>query len=107
MGDLRRYSRLGMRAPVRVSWVDRYGNQKYTTAKTIDISEAGIRVELPEAVEIRGLVGVQAERLGVTSSGSVRNCVRCGSKYLVGIEFYSKIKLSRALATLTTELVSR
>ena len=49
------------------------------------------------------MVGLQSERLGLAGSGSVRNCVRCGSKYLVGVEFNGKVRLKGEAAQALSE----
>src|SRR5256885_1590856 len=94
--ELRRHSRIPLRSPVRIIWQDRNGNAKFALARTLDISEAGIRVELPESVDAQKSVGIQSDRLGLSCSGLVRNCVRCGARYLVGIEFSGTVRMNRA-----------
>ncbi len=100
--ELRRHSRIALRSPVRVTWQDRHGNSKFALARTLDISEAGIRVELPEAIEPQRSLGIQSDRLGLSCSGLVRNCVRCGAKYLVGIEFSGTVRMNHAANALLT-----
>jgi hypothetical protein len=102
---LRRQDRIPLRCPVRVTWQDRFGTPKFLLAKAIDISESGVRVELTEAVAPLTPVGVQSDRLRLACSGLVRNCVRCGAKYLVGIEFAGAINVDR-VQTGDSELVT-
>ncbi len=100
--ELRRHSRIALRSPVRVTWQDRNGNSKFSLARTLDISEAGIRLELPEAIEAQKSIGIQSDRLGLSCSGLVRNCVRCGAKYLVGVEFSGTVRMNTAGSALLT-----
>ena len=94
-GNLRRADRVKNSVPVRVTWQDSEGNHKFTRAKVLDISDTGIRIELPEAVPVRGAVGLQAESLGLRCSGSVRHCVRTGIKYIAGIAFIGTVSWKR------------
>src|ERR1700733_13710165 len=45
--DLRRHGRTPLAATVQLSWTDG-GNQKFVTARILDVSEAGMRVEMRE-----------------------------------------------------------
>jgi hypothetical protein len=78
---------------MRISWEDTQRRPKFATAKCWDISEWGVKLALPEPVAAQSVVSVRSERFNFASSGVVRHCVRCGSSYLVGIEFSSRLKL--------------
>jgi len=93
-----------MRSNVRASWQDAAGRAKFTIARALDLSETGIRIELPEPVDQRSIISVQSDRIGLAASGTVRYCNRCGSKYLVGIEF-GLVRLNRAAAGITESLL--
>jgi hypothetical protein len=86
-GDLRRHERVLQGAPVQVSWKDRLGNEKFANAEILDVSEAGIRVKVPESLAEHTLVTLRSERLALHGRASVRSCDRQGAKYLVGLEF--------------------
>ena len=84
---------MALRSPISVSWVDRLGTPKFSQARTLDVSEIGIRIELPEPLEPRTVLGLRSEKLGLSSTGSVRTCVRCAAKYVVGVEFTQQVRL--------------
>jgi hypothetical protein len=86
-GDLRRHERVLQGAPVQVSWKDRLGNEKFANAEILDVSEAGIRVKVPESLAEHTLVTLRSDRLALHGRASVRSCDRQGAKYLVGLEF--------------------
>jgi len=55
--------------------------------RLVDISEAGMRVEVPEPLEKLTYLTVRADGLGIHGTASVRSCTRKGLKYVVGLEF--------------------
>ena len=55
--------------------------------KSFDISESGMRFELPEPLNLHADVMVQCEKLGLQARAVVRTCVRHKLKYLIGVEF--------------------
>ncbi len=89
--------RPGQRSPalmfVRVIWQDKMGRDKYAMVRSVDISAAGIRLEMPEPVEARSIVTLQSQQLGLQGSGSVRYCTRAGGgKYVIGVEFVGGLR---------------
>lgn len=92
--ETRRHRRVSFPAIARLSWQDEHGNYKFTRGRCLDVSQSGLRVELPEPMALRSYVTVQAEVLGITENASVRHCARAGGKYIVGLEFSSPLKVS-------------
>jgi hypothetical protein len=90
--DIRRHKRSKHIATVRLSWQDRFGNEKFTEARSFDISESGLRIEVPEPVPLKSYVTLHAERLGIRGRASVRYCARVGIKYVLGLEFATGLK---------------
>ncbi len=86
-GDIRRHSRTPRTDPVQLSWRDRNGNAQVSRGRLVDISEAGMRVEVPEPLEKLTYLTVRADGLGIHGTASVRSCTRKGLKYVVGLEF--------------------
>ncbi|HTR38100.1 MAG TPA: PilZ domain-containing protein [Bryobacteraceae bacterium] len=86
-GDIRRHSRTPRSGPVQLSWRDRNGNAQVSRGRLVDISEAGMRVEVPEPLEKLIYLTVRADELGIHGTASVRSCTRKGLKYVVGLEF--------------------
>ena len=91
-GDLRRHPRSVVAAPVQLSWTDGNGHERLVTARVVDISENGMRVESPEALVPGVYVNFRAERLHLLGSASVRSCKKQGTKYLAGLEFSGGLK---------------
>jgi hypothetical protein len=91
-GELRRHGRTAESTPVQLIWKDRQGVDRFMNGRTIDVSESGIRVELPEPIEKQTYVTLQSVRLGVHGSASVKSCVRKGMKYVAGLEFSAGLK---------------
>ena len=68
-------------------WKDRDGGDKYANARMLDISELGMRIEVPEPLQERSYVTLRCDKLKLNGRASVRSCLRKGIKYLVGLEF--------------------
>lgn len=84
---VRRDSRVPAAERVLVTWRDREGNEKFAYAQTVDVSEFGMRIQVPEPLPERGYVTFRADSLDLQGTASVRSCVRKGAKYLAGLEF--------------------
>lgn len=91
-GNLRRHLRSEFNSPVQLSWTDRNGNEQRVSARIVDISETGVRVESPEPLVPGVYVSFRAERLRLQGSASVRVCKKQGTKYLAGLEFSGGLK---------------
>ncbi|HVP47259.1 MAG TPA: J domain-containing protein [Bryobacteraceae bacterium] len=87
MNDKRRKQRQLFDCTLEISWKDSQGRSRTITAQAIDLSNAGIRLEATEPIDVDTEIYVRAERYGLTGSTVVRHCSRRGSKYLLGIEF--------------------
>src|SRR5271170_6392899 len=86
--DLRRQDRRPCEHNVTVTWRDARGDTKFAIARAIDISQCGIRLQMPEAPLLHSYVMLRAPKLGLMGNASVRHCVRkAGSKFAVGAEF--------------------
>jgi hypothetical protein len=84
---MRRQDRIEVAVPVDVMWTDRQGHERFATARSIDICESGIRIQVPEALPERSFVRLRADRIALAGSASVRSCVKKGTKFMVGLEF--------------------
>jgi len=91
-GELRRHTRSAKSAPVQVGWKDRQGADNVIRGTIIDVSESGIRIELPEPLDKQTYVTLQSPSLGLHGSASVRTCTRKGVKYVVGLELSAGLK---------------
>ena len=91
--DLRRQDRRRCEHKVTVTWHDARGDHKFAIARAIDISESGIRLQMPEAPPLHTYVMLRAAQLGLLGNASVRYCVRtAASKYAVGAEFTAGLR---------------
>ena len=67
-------------------WCDAHGNDKFANAPALDVSETGLRLKVPEAVPVQACVTLRSERLKLHGQASVRNCMRLGATYAIGLE---------------------
>lgn len=84
---LRRHRRISCTGSIRISWQDASGQTKFAIAKCREISEAGLRLEVPEPIPVRNYVNLKSEHLAFATTASVRHCSRCGGKFIIGLEF--------------------
>jgi hypothetical protein len=91
-GNLRRHARSDQTAPIRIAWKDSAGVDRMINGTVLDISQSGLRVQLPDPIEARAYVTLHAPRLGLQGSASVRSCERKGMKYIAGLEFSAGLK---------------
>lgn len=84
--DARRHRRIPYTGPIRISWNDASGSPRFANAKCIEVSESGIRIEVPVNIAARTTLMINAERIKLAGSASVRHVVRHGAKYLLGLE---------------------
>jgi PilZ domain len=91
-GGIRRDDRIRTDQMVEVTWKDRSGQEKFARARTLDISELGMRVEMPEALDKLIYVTLRCSALSLHGTASVRSCVRQATKYLIGLEFSGGLK---------------
>jgi hypothetical protein len=84
---MRRHERTVQSEPVQLIWKDRDGVDKYANARTLDVSELGMRIEAPEPVPERSYVSFRCDKLKLNGRASVRSCQRQGNRYLIGLEF--------------------
>ncbi len=88
----RRNERIPAEELVEVTWKDRAGQEKFAKARTLDISESGMRVEMPEALDKQTYVALRSNSLSLHGTASVRSCTRQATKYLIGLEFSGGLK---------------
>jgi hypothetical protein len=98
---MRRQERIEVAGQVDVMWTDRQGHERFATARSIDICESGMRIQVPEALPERSFVRLRADKIGLAGSASVRSCIKKGTKFLVGLEFSGGMKWRRPAALKT------
>src|SRR5436309_1631915 len=92
--DLRRSRRYTVEgATIRVAWLGLNGTLKVVqNARVLNISEEGMAFELPEPAQLVTRVQLQSEKYKLLGEGTVRQCRRVGSKYVVGVEFADALR---------------
>ena len=91
--DLRRHDRQLCSQTVAILWCDSAGNDKCAKAATIDVSELGMRLQVPEALSTRSFITIRSEKMNLHGQASVRHCARQGMKYVVGVELERGLRL--------------
>lgn len=94
----RRNKRVSLDTPIQISWQDQRGNPHCCQAIAVDISDIGIRVELPEPPSKAATVQLRSAPLNLACSGQVRTCARSGNRFIVGIEFEGQARFDRVSA---------
>jgi hypothetical protein len=79
--------------PVFLSFQGSGGMQR-VTARCVDLSPSGARLETKDRLAIRENVLVHSEKFGRMGLASIRYCVREGMKYSVGMQFSAILRLS-------------
>lgn len=98
---LRRHPRTPHAGPVKISWQDSSGADRWARGKCVDVSEGGLRIELLDEIPINTRVILSAESLHISGSAVVKNASRKGLKLLIGLELAQKTPLSRPGASRT------
>lgn len=91
---VRRDERLALSGTVRLVWQDGSGREKFANGRCLDVSQSGLRMELPEAIPVRSYVTVRADKVGVAAHAAVRHCSAARGKYIVGLEFSVPLRMS-------------
>jgi hypothetical protein len=86
-GNIRRHERVACNTRGRAMWADGSGQDKWAIVRIFDLSESGVRLELPEPVEARSVISFSSDDMKVRGQATVRFCRRQGTKYVIGAEF--------------------
>jgi hypothetical protein len=87
---------------ISLSWQDPQGHFRFSQGRCLEISQTGMRVQIPERVAVRSYVSLKAECAGLACSASVRHCMRKAGRFVVGLEFSSPLPLAHPALTLTS-----
>jgi hypothetical protein len=93
----RRHRRMPYAGPIRISW-DEPSGPRYAIGKCIELSESGARVEVPVNIPVRTSIRLNAERIKLAGSASVRHVARHGAKYILGLELSQSMTEKVAVA---------
>lgn len=92
--NARRDERLTLGGNVRLIWQDVRGYEKFARGRCLDVSQSGLRMELPEAIPVRSYVIVRADSVGMAAHAAVRHCAPHRGKFIVGLEFSVPLRMS-------------
>lgn len=90
--DIRRYRRKTISTRAQVTWQDHLGNDKFANARCFDISESGLRLEVPEALPVHAQITLRSSDLRLHGRASVKHCSKQGTKYILGVEFVGGLR---------------
>ena len=96
--NTRRHPRFPFLNPVRISWEDQ-GQPRFATGKCVDISEAGLRIEIPEKVRPGTVIQVASERIKLAGAATVKHASHRGGKCQLGLEL-TQFTLNNVIADL-------
>jgi len=86
-GNLRRHERVLLDSPVQVLWRDRSGVDNTVHGRVIDVSELGIRIKVPAAIDKGVYVTMHAAKVPLQGTAAVKSCKQQGLGYVIGLEF--------------------
>jgi hypothetical protein len=89
--DLRRNFRIPFSGAVEVSWDD-HGMPGFARGRCVNLSEDGMRIELPTAVPVQSMVTIRVPEIGLVGSAVVRHSRRSGIRFSVGIELSQHLR---------------
>lgn len=75
-----------------VTWCDEEGHDKFANARALDVSDIGLRLQIPVRIREKSYISLRCEALGIHGRASVRYCSRAGNKYIIGVEFAAGLK---------------
>lgn len=87
--ERRTATRVGIDDLISVSWVDPSGAHYRERVRCVDVSEGGLRLELPRRIDPGSYVNVRTDKYHLNASARVRNVVARGVRYHIGFEFNS------------------
>jgi len=68
-------------------WTDRAGQSRWAMVRILDLSDSGVRLEVPQPIETLCVVSFSSDDMNLSGQATVRFCRRQGTKYVVGAEF--------------------
>jgi hypothetical protein len=90
--DRRRHPRIPYTGPIRLAWEDASGETLYVQARCLDVSRSGLRVEVSTAIPVRATVLLNADQIKLSGAARVKDSMRRGSKFILGLELNGKLR---------------
>ena len=88
-GDIRRHPRVPQQGKVRISWVHTDGLPRFAQARCFDVSQGGVRIEVPEPPPLRSNMMLHSEQMKLAGPAIVKHVTRQGTRYTVGLALCS------------------
>ena len=85
MKESRRYRRIRRSGSIQISWIER-GEPRYIRGKYVDVSQGGVRLEIPVPIPAGVVVQLRSESIKISGSARVRHVSRFGARHVIGIE---------------------
>jgi EAL and modified HD-GYP domain-containing signal transduction protein len=85
--DARRSIRHALNGTISIGWEDATGRERTCAAKLLNVSIAGLQLQVSEKIPIHARVSCDEPKLGIRGKGSVRYCSAHKGKYVIGLEF--------------------
>jgi hypothetical protein len=104
--ETRRSHRIPYLGRVRISWETTLGSSQYAVGRCLDVSETGLRIEVPEPIPARTTVLLQADQINLRGPATVKHVARQGSKYILGLELCQTLR-DQALKAIREPWTSR
>ena len=75
-----------VRKPVRLAWLDEYGQIRCLTGRCIDVSSRRVHVEVREQILLHTRVMLRADGISISGSTSVKHVTRCDTKFILVLD---------------------
>ncbi len=83
----RLHARRPLLNPIEITWEEQAGVKRHSLGHCLDVSARGLKMEIPEAIEISTVVRFRVVHTNLTGSAWVRHCTATGSRHTIGLEF--------------------
>jgi len=83
----RLHARRALLNPIEITWEEQAGVKRHCLGHCLDISAGGLKMEIPDPIEISTVVEFRVVHTNLTGSGWVRYCTATGSRHTIGLEF--------------------
>ena len=80
--------RLPLSGPIQVSWKYSRALEQHSQGRCLDVSEGGLKMELPDPIDISEGIRFRVDHVHLAGTASVRYCNRVGTSYVIGVEFH-------------------
>ena len=96
-------ARIPAEGTVKVTWVDSGGGHRQVLGRSLNISEGGLGMELPESIPSGIAVRVTGRTPGLDARAKVRHSEGAVGKYFVGVQFLDGKRWNHALGIMVRE----